>query len=94
LLPPSTPICERLRVGPFPRNGFSADGSAASAFAASAFDPAVVLERMLSGRTILTVLMGPYVMSWGKLACLYSCLDVLAVTRGFSKAPFFADVVD
>src|ERR1700737_150282 len=46
---------------------------------------------MLSGRTILTVLMGPCATFLGersRVACLYSCLTCSRLPGGFSKAPF------
>jgi hypothetical protein len=79
----------------FPRNGFLADGSAASGFAAVAFDPAVVLRADALGPDDFNGFDGSLCCDVLGVACLFVfLLDVLAVTRRVFEGAVFADVVD
>jgi len=78
----------------FPPNGFLADGSAASGFAAVAFDPAVVLRADALGPDDFNGFDGSLCDVLG-VACLFVfLLDVLAVTRRVFEGAVFADVID
>ena len=78
----------------FPPNGFLADGSPASGFAAVAFDPAADLGADALGPDDFNGLDGA-LCDVLEVACLFVfLLDVLAVARRVFEGAVFADVID